>query len=58
MHRVLITTSAFGKEDSLPLSILRDAGYEVILNPHGRKLTEDEVINLLLEIKPDGMIPG
>ncbi|MGD0331024.1 MAG: phosphoglycerate dehydrogenase [Dehalococcoidia bacterium] len=58
MHRVLITTSAFGKEDSLPLSILRDAGYEVILNPHGRKLTEDEVINLLLEIKPDGMIAG
>jgi len=58
MNRVLITTSSFGKDDSSPLNLLQNAGYETIINPHGRKLTEDEVLNLLLEVKPVGMIAG
>lgn len=31
---------------SEPLDLLREHGYEVIINPYGRKLTEDEVIDL------------
>lgn len=58
MSRILITTSSFGKEDSSAIKLLHDAGYEVILNPYGRKLSEDEVVNLLSEVKPVGMIAG
>ena len=58
MNRILITPSIFGKDDSTPLSSLRNAGYEAIINPYGRKLTEDEVLNLLLELKPVGIIAG
>ena len=58
MSRILITTSVFGKDDSAPLGLLHEAGYETITNPYGRKLTEDEVLDLLLQIKPPGMIAG
>lgn len=44
--KVLISTSSFGKFDSKPLEILKDQGYEVALNPYGRKLTPDEVVEL------------
>ena len=36
------STSSFGKESARPLELLRDAGYEVRANPHGRTLTTDE----------------
>lgn len=58
MTRILITISSFGKEDSSPLNSLRDAGYEVMTNPYGRRLSEDEVLNLVLEVKPVAMIAG
>lgn len=58
MSRILITTSVFGKDDSAPLSLLQEAGYETVTNPYKRKLTEDEVLDLLLQIKPPGMIAG
>ena len=58
MSRILITTSSFGKGDVSPLNLLKEAGYETIINPYGRKLTEDEVLDLLLEVKPVGMIAG
>jgi len=58
MSRILITTSSFGKDDVSPLNLLKEAGYETIINPYGRKLTEDEVLDLLLEVKPVGMIAG
>jgi D-3-phosphoglycerate dehydrogenase len=58
MSSILITTSSFAKDDISPLDLLRKAGYETIINPYRRKLTEDEVLNLLLEVKPTGMIAG
>ena len=58
MSSILITTSSFAKDDISPLDLLRKAGYETITNPYKRKLTEDEVLKLLLEIKPVGMIAG
>jgi len=39
---VAVSTSSFAKEGSRPLEMLRDAGFEVRLNPHGRTLTVDE----------------
>ena len=58
MSRILITTSSFGKDDPSPLNLLQNAGYEAIINPYGRRLTEDEVLDLLSEVKPVGMVAG
>jgi D-3-phosphoglycerate dehydrogenase len=55
-HRVAISTSSFAEEDRTPLDILRNAGFEVLPNPHGRRLTEDEAIDLLRGV--DGLIAG
>ncbi len=53
---IAITTSSFGKESGEPLEMLRAAGYTLILNPHGRKLTKPETIELVREA--DGLIAG
>lgn len=42
--KVLTSPSSFGQITNEPFQLLIDAGYEVINNPYGRKLTEDEVI--------------
>jgi len=44
--QVLISPSSFGQCGREPLDILENAGYDIINNPFGRKLTEDEVISL------------
>ncbi|MFO7997097.1 MAG: phosphoglycerate dehydrogenase [Dehalococcoidia bacterium] len=58
MNRILITTSAFGKDDVSPLDLLRKAGCRATTNPYGRKLTEDELLGLLSEVEPVGLIAG
>jgi len=55
MAKILISTSSFGKDDITPLEYCRQ-GNEVILNPFGRKLTSDELIELASEV--DGIIAG
>ncbi|AYL97118.1 phosphoglycerate dehydrogenase [Mucilaginibacter celer] len=44
--KVLTSPSSFGQVGNKPFSLLEENGYEVINNPFGRKLTEDEVIDL------------
>jgi len=44
--KVLTSPSSFGQVSSEPFDILEENGFEVINNPYGRKLTEDEVIEL------------
>ncbi|HPH64616.1 MAG TPA: phosphoglycerate dehydrogenase [Kofleriaceae bacterium] len=39
---VAVSTSSFGKENAAPLELVRAAGFEVRMNPHGRTLTTDE----------------
>ncbi len=56
MKRILVSTSSFGVESKAPIDLLHDAGYEIILNPHGRKLTKAETIDLLKDV--DGVIAG
>lgn len=55
-QKILTGTSSFGKFDSKPLEVLEQAGYEVMLNPHARKLSKDEVMNLLNGVT--GLIAG
>ncbi len=49
--KILCTTSSFNA-NNFP------SDYEVILNPFKRKLTEEEVIGLIREHDPDGIIAG
>lgn len=44
--KVLTSPSSFGQVGSEPFDLLQQSGYEYINNPYGRKLTEDEVIEL------------
>lgn len=45
-RRITITTSSFAAGDDTILDPLRSAGYEIRLNPYGRKLAEREVLEL------------
>lgn len=55
---VLATTSSFAAEHPAPREALLSAGLEVRTNPHGRKLTEAEVLALLAEHRPAGLFAG
>lgn len=46
IKKVLASPSSMGQCGSEPFDLLRERGYEIINNPYGRKLTEDEVIEL------------
>jgi len=46
VNQILISTSSFGKYDDKALSKLQQAGYDVTINPYGRKLTPDESFQL------------
>jgi len=58
MHKILITTSSFGKNDSEPLELLKNHGFEITLNPYGRKLSEEETAKLVEANQPLGMVAG
>jgi len=49
MNRILITTSSFDLENNEPITRLRQAGCEIVLNPHGRRLSEAEASALLAD---------
>lgn len=44
--KILTSPSSFGQVGPEPFDLLTQNGYEYINNPYGRKLTEDEVIEL------------
>lgn len=46
MNKVLTSPSSMGQVGPEPFNLLEENGYEVINNPYGRRLTEDEVIEL------------
>ena len=45
--KIALTTSTFAQYSDEPFAVLNEAGYEYVLNPYGRKLSEDEAIALL-----------
>jgi len=46
-NKILIGPSTFGQKNPEPLNLLTSAGYEVIENPYGRRLTKTELLSLL-----------
>lgn len=57
MATIAITTSNFDMQNPL-LSELRYAGWHVERNPHDRRMTEDEVSDLLSSTKAEAMVAG
>ena len=55
-QKVLITTSSFASNNKRPLEELYQAGFKVLNNPYGRKVTKDELLNLLPGVT--GLIAG
>jgi D-3-phosphoglycerate dehydrogenase len=47
--KITISTTSFAEFDDQPLRLLKDAGFEVVLNPYGRKLSGDEVVELVAD---------
>jgi D-3-phosphoglycerate dehydrogenase len=47
MFKVLITTIPFGDKNSLPLEMLEEVNIKYLINPINKKLTEDELIELV-----------
>lgn len=56
--KVLITTSSFDTEHNFAIANLRRNGYEIVVNPFGRRLTETEAEELVGKHRPVGMIAG
>ena len=45
--KVLISSRSFGKINSEPIDALKNAGFEVVVNPYNKKLNENELIELI-----------
>ena len=56
MKRVLITTVPFADQNRLPLDLLEKSGIEYLINPLNKKLTEDELLELIADF--DAIIAG
>lgn len=54
--KVLLGPSSFAEIDKAPLERLLNAGFEVVDNPYKRKLTRDDLLELLQGVK--GLIAG
>ena len=55
-YKVLITTTPFGDKDKEPLDLLESHGIEYQINPLGRKLTEGELVEMIVDF--DVIIAG
>ena len=54
--KALITTIPFGDKDRLPLELLESSNIDYLINPLGKKLTEDELAELITDF--DVVIAG
>lgn len=54
--KIFISTSSFAEYDKSPLRLLESNGFEVVLNPYGRKLNPKEVVALAKDCA--GIIAG
>jgi len=54
--KVLISSRSFGKINSGSIDLLKNAGFEVVVNPHNKKLNEDELVELITDTV--GLIAG
>lgn len=56
MKKILITTVPFAKTNNLPIELLESAGIDYCINPLNKKLTSDELTEMINEY--DGVIAG
>lgn len=56
-NTLAITTSSFDTDNGL-ISVFEEAGWAIVSNPHGRRMTEDEVSELLVESGARAMVAG
>ena len=56
MTKALITTIPFGDKNHLPLELLGNAGIEYLINPFNKKLTEDQLADMVTDF--DVIIAG
>lgn len=56
MQKILVSPSSFGECGLEPFDLLKEGGFEIIPNPYGRKLSEDEIIEHASDIT--GVIAG
>ncbi len=54
--KVLITSNSFGRYDKDPVEMMQNAGWDLIPNPFGRILSEDEMVELIKDV--DAVILG
>ncbi|MHA2052758.1 MAG: NAD(P)-dependent oxidoreductase [Candidatus Hodarchaeales archaeon] len=54
--KILISSRSFGKSSKRPLETLKKRGFEVAINPFGRKMTEKELIERVPEVV--GIVAG
>ena len=47
MSKVLITTVPFGDKDRLPIELLEKIGFEYIINPFKKKITEEQLAKII-----------
>ncbi len=50
MNKILVSPSSFGECGSKPLDLLKESGFEIVQNPFGRKLTDNETISLAQDV--------
>lgn len=55
-YKVVVTPRSFGATSSRPLDMLREKGYEVVLNSQGRPLKQEELLELAADA--DGLLVG
>ena len=56
MPHVLITTAPFAEKNREPLELLEREGYTYLVNPFGRKITEEDYLTLIPEV--DALVAG
>ena len=56
MAKVLISTVPFGDKNPIPLELLENAGVEYLINPHNKKLVEDQLAEMISDF--DVLIAG
>ncbi len=49
MEKILITTSSFNLDNFDDLALIEERGYEISLNPYGKRLTEPQIAGMLDE---------
>jgi D-3-phosphoglycerate dehydrogenase / 2-oxoglutarate reductase len=56
LAKILITTVPFGEKNRLPFELLENAGIEYVINPFNKKITEDQLAQLITDF--DVIIAG